>query len=314
MDWELNPLATAQHGAVARHQLRAAGHDRRWEHRQVRAGRLELATPRVLRIAGSPRTALQTVIIGVLDAGPGANVSHDTGAWLFGLGRFRPSPVHVMTFRDSYRVPTPGVIVHEPRHLLPHHLTTVVGIPTTSVVRTVIELAATIHPKRLERLVHQVVKASPGSLPIFHQVFGEICGRGKTGTVAMRDVLSRLPIGSVPAESGTELEFMDILRSAGEPPLRRQVDYGGQEFIGRLDFVDDELDIVFEIDSRTHHQILPDDRANDIERDRVLDDHGRRVTRIPDGLIWRNRPEVLRIVRNARRERRAELLVEKTSV
>jgi hypothetical protein len=313
MEWELHPLADRQHGAVSRQQLRAAGWSRQREHRQVAAGHLELVTPRVLRVAGSPRTALQKVMIGVLDAGPGTNATLDTGAWLFGLSGFRPTPVHVMTFRDSRRVTTQGVIVHEPRRLLPHHLTVVSGIPTTSVVRTLIELAAFIHPKRLQRLVHHVVKMSPATLPVFHQVFAEIGGRGKTGTIAVREVLDGLPIGSVPAESGAELEFEDILESAGERPLRRQLDFGGQTFLGRFDYVDDELDLVFEVNSRTHHQILPDDRANDIERARRMDDYGRLVVPIPDNLIWHDRAEVARIVRHARRARRADLLVDRTT-
>lgn len=214
MEWELHDLSDHQHGAVARHQMRAAGKDRRWEHRQVRAGHLEFATNRVLRVAGAPRTALQRVMIGVLDAGSGSNASHDSSAWLFGLPRFDPIPVHALTFRDTYRVPQDDLILHEPRLLLPHHLTVVSGIPCTSIVRTVIDLAATIHPARLKRLVHMVVRMSPGTLPVFHQVFEEICGRGRAGTVAMRGVLEGLPPGSVPAESGAELEFEEILASA----------------------------------------------------------------------------------------------------
>src|SRR4051794_28579428 len=166
MDWDLHPLAERQHGAVARQQLRAAGYTRQWEHRRVAAGLLELATPRVLRIVGSPPTSLQRVMIGVLDAGPGANASHDTTAWLFGLP-FEPLPVHVMTWRNLHHAWNDGLVVHEPRLLFAHHLTEVAGIPCTSIVRTVIELAATIHPKRVRWLIHHVVRRSPGTLPVF---------------------------------------------------------------------------------------------------------------------------------------------------
>jgi len=200
-------------------------------------------------------------------------------------------------------------MVHEPRRLFPDHLTVVEGIAVTSIVRTVFDLSPTQHPQRTKRLVHHVLRRHPGALVTFHAVLEQLAVRGKGGIVTMREILAALPIGSVPAGSGNELRFEEILEAAHEPPLRRQVSLGGQEFLGIFDYVDDELALVFEINSRTYHELLPEDRERDIDRAASMTSLGARVVPIAETLLWRDPAAVVRIVREERRRRRAELLV-----
>lgn len=86
-------LAERQHAAVATRQIRGLGGDRFWIARQVRCGRWEVATSRVIRIAGSPRTAEQRLMISVLHAGPTAMASHESAAWLWRLPGFAETAV-----------------------------------------------------------------------------------------------------------------------------------------------------------------------------------------------------------------------------
>ena len=57
----------------------------------------------------------------------------------------------------------------------------------------------------------------------------------------MGALLLKRPVGYRPPESGLEARFMQILADAGEPPLERQVDLGGHDWIGRVDFLDRAL-------------------------------------------------------------------------
>jgi len=308
IDEEVRALAARQHSAVGREQVRAIGGDRWWQMHRVDRGEWRLATARVLVLVGSAATTTQRVMIGYLDAGLGMTLSFFSAAWLWGMYGFEPLPVHVTALRNLNKR-AGAAIQHEPRRLFPSHLTTLHGFAVTSSVRTVFDLAGVVHPQRTKRLVHAVVRANPRSLPLFHQMLDELAVRGRPGITAMRSILETLPLGSVPAESGKELRFEEILEAAGEPGLRRQVSLGGHEVIGRVDYLDDELGIVFEIQSRDFHDLLPDDRARDVRRGGALEDIGKKVVFIPEALLWQNPNEVVRIVRAARRERRAELLV-----
>lgn len=259
-------------------------------------------------LVGSADTMVQQLMIGYLDAGLGMTLSFFSAAWLWRMYGFQPLPVHVTALRNINKR-AGAAIQHEPRRLFPSHLTTLHGFAVTSSARTVFDLAGVVQPQRTKRLVHAVVRANPRSLPQFHQMLDELAARGRPGIRVMREVLATLPIGSVPTDSGKELRFEEILEEAGERSLRRQVSLGGQELIGRVDYLDDELNIVFEIQSRDFHDLLPDDRARDIERGTALEDIGEKVVFIPESLLWHNPSEVIRIVRTARRERYAELLV-----
>lgn len=267
-----------------------------------------MATSRVMVLVGSRDTPMQRLMIAYLDAGLGMTLSYDSAAWLWGLWGFQPLPAHVTALRNINRRSGP-TIQHEPRRLFPHHITEIDGFAVTSIVRTIFDLAAVLHPLRTKRLVHDVLRRNPSCLSLFHQMLHELAARGRSGIAVMREILDALPIGSVPAGSGKELRFEEILEDAGEPPLRRQVSLGGHEQIGRVDYVDDELDLVFEVNSRDFHDLLPEDREHDVLRYDSLEDIGKQVVVIPERLLWRNPSEVLRIVRTARRARRAELLV-----
>lgn len=309
-EMELLALAEQQHAALGRDQVRSTGGD--WEWEQLRCGRgLWVAvTKRVVRVAGAPETAHQRVWVALLDAGGGSVASHDTALWLWKIPGFDLDVVHATLLRDVRRPVHPFAIIHEPRLLHAKHLGYTDGIVCTSLVRSAFDVFPTISPFRAKWLVHHVVKRSPATLAGFHELLRDIGGKGQTGTVLLRDILRGLPLGSVPADSGNELRFEEILEEGGEPGLRRQVDYGGQDRLGRVDFIDDELRMIFEIDSRTHHELMPGDRAEDARRDAAAAALGVKTVRIKERLIWRDRREVLRVVRDERRKRRAELLVD----
>ncbi|HYF47600.1 MAG TPA: hypothetical protein VD926_15400 [Acidimicrobiales bacterium] len=310
---EVLALAASQHAVLGRDQVRSLGGSRQWETRQTERGIWELVNRRVLRLCGSVDTVQQRLMAAVVDIGGGTVVSHQSAAWLWGLQGFAAQPAHVTALRDVRRHRDALGLVHEPRRLFPSHITMLDGIPVTSVVRTVFDLAPFVHPKRLEALVRHIVRRSPATLPIFHRTLHELARKGRAGIRVMREILSRLPIGSVLEDSGTEWRFECILADAGEPPLRKQVPLGGESFLGRVDYYDDELRLVFEIQSRTFHLVLPSDRQRDVTRIAGMAAAGLAVVELDEDDIFRNPAKVLWAVREARRARRAELLVDRST-
>ena len=74
----------------------------------------------------------------------------------------------------------------------------------------------------------------------------------------MRRALVKRGPGYIPSESELEREWEALLESAGERIPRRQVDVGGEHWIGRVDYRDEGSPVIWEIDGRTHHQQLLD--------------------------------------------------------
>ena len=195
-----------------------------------------------------------------------------------------------------------------PLRYLPTHLTTTVaGVPVVTLPFLLFQLAGTERPQRVDRLLNTVVTRSPGVLIRLHDLLPELAEHGRNGIVFMREWLEEHPPGSAVVASGLEGRFERILREAGERPLSRQVDVGGHEWIGRVDFVDRELSALFEVDSVVHHTSALDS-ALDAARDEGLLAAGwRAVQRVPEEWIWYEPDRAVTAVREVRRRLRREL-------
>ena len=236
----------------------------------------------------------------VLDAGPGAVASHTSAAALWRLPGFLVTPVHVSRKKGTANCRSTLAMVHRPCLLPESHVTSVGDIPVTSLPRTLFDLAGQVHPARAERAVASVVGKSPAVLPVLHALLDELGEHGRDGVALMRTVLEERPIGYVAPASGLERRFIRILAEAGEPPLDRQVDLGGHEWIGRVDFVDRDARLVVEIDSATHHSSTLD-RERDRQRDQALLAAGwQAVVRISEEEVWHRPTEAVAMVRRAR--------------
>ena len=79
-------------------------------------------------------------------------LSHRSAAELWGLVAPRPAPVHVTRARRGKR--RRGIVVHESA-LADDEVTTRLGVPTTSLVRTLIDLAGQVSRAELARAFDQ---------------------------------------------------------------------------------------------------------------------------------------------------------------
>ena len=241
-----------------------------------------------------------------LDGGPGTAVGRRSAAALWRIPGYAFGPVETTREKGtSGRPPNVGQLFTI-RHLPTEHVTTVDRIPVISLPVLLFHLAGFERPARVERALNTIVTKSPAVHVRLHELLPELAEHGRNGIAFMREWLAANPVGSRVVASGLEFRFERLLAEAGEPPLARQVDAGGHEWIGRVDFVDRELSALFEVDSQTHHASALD-AANDADRDeRLLAAGWRSVTRIAEEWIWYDPDRAVRAVRDERRRLRRE--------
>lgn len=293
------PLIEAQHSVFARWQATAHGVSWRELDRLVRLGVLEVVTRRVLRVRGCRPTAEQDLMIAVLDAGPGSVATGPAGAWLWGVPGFPPGPRDVARSRDLSTRATGAD--HWPRLLPAHHITVVRGIPVTTLGRTIFSLAGMPRFRhRIGPIIDSIDGKAPALLVAMHELVPELAKQGRTGIVVTREALSTRPPDRTRL-TGLERRFEHVLTGAGLAVPRRQIDLGGHQWIGRVDYYDDEIKVIYEIDSAAHHTSLTD-RRNDERRDRdALAAGFNEVVRIPEEHVWYEPQQVVLTVRDTRR-------------
>jgi very-short-patch-repair endonuclease len=249
-------VARAQHGAFTRRQAAQAGATKFVIGRRL-ARREWLDLKEDVFANGAAHMTWRLRVMAATLAGPGGVASHRTLAALFRVPGFVENRIEVTRTIGERSMSMHGV-VHRTRWLPPWHLRTLDGIPVTTAARMLFDLAAVVSFERLERAVDNALAMRLVTIEELHDMLVEIAERGRTGIGPMRRILVKRSPGYIPNESELEADFERLLEKAGEPIPRRQVDVGGEKWVGRVDYRDDDSPVVWEIDGRTHHQQLLD--------------------------------------------------------
>jgi hypothetical protein len=255
----------------------------------------------VLRRKGAPRTPHQEALAAVLDAGEGVALEDASAGWLWTVpGCDFTTPVQLTRQRGVSRPERELLgVVRERRYLPPHHVTTVAGIPTLTLPVLLYQLAARMSPMRFERVADTIVGRSPAVLRGMHDLMPELAARGRNGITIIRQYLEVRPIGTIPP-TGLERKFERNFEDAGQRPPRRQVNLGGHEWIGRVDYFDDEYSLILEIQSETYHSSFLDKAADGVRAQELLDAGFAAVLQVPEEAVWYRPPDVREAVRLAR--------------
>lgn len=301
MGWiDLLTQAERQYGAFARWQAREYGVTRGQIARRAERGEIECMTPVVLILRGSPHSHRRGAMAAVLDAGPGAVLSHHSAAALWDLPGFDLRCLHVSRLRSGTRRGARLAVIHQPSGLPPSHVTALDGIPVTTPARTIFDLAAAVYRYRVARTLDTAWSKRLTNGVALARVFDDLGGQGRPGTCVMRELLAERGPDYIPPDSGLEARFNDILIRDGQKPMERQVDVGGENWIGRMDFYDREARVVVQIDSDRYHSALIDKQADDRQTS-ALEDAGFAVLRFKEFQVWYCADEVIPPVRRARR-------------
>lgn len=268
----LNDLLANQYGLVHRGQALDLGLSDRQVARRVATGEWTHVARNVFRLGGAPPSWRQDALAACLSAPEGAVASWHTAAALAGLGEHPPPRPHVTvpygrSVRDSFAK------VHRAR-LHPVDRTTVAQIPATSIQRTIVDCAAVLPPKRLQRLVDAAAhdhRVSVASIERAWERSQRAPGRhGEPNLLAALDPW-RTPIrpGS-PAEA--RLRRLVVQWGFPEPELQVVVTDEDGVVIARIDLAWPRKRIGLEYDGRRWHG--PDRWAADELRHQRLEAAG----------------------------------------
>jgi hypothetical protein len=184
----------------------------------------------------------------VLACGPGAVLSHSSAAHLWGLRRSRGA---VEVLRRSGGARQVGIRVHQTRHLDPADIATENAIPVTSIERTLLDMAARLDAKQLER----DLVAADRSGRLRWTELGRVLRRrgGHKGAGRLRRVASEVDPRAAEALSPSEVDFLALCRREGIPPPAVNVLVEGH----LVDFLWPRERVVVETDSYEFHGDRP---------------------------------------------------------
>ncbi len=118
--------------------------------RYATSGVLTRSTSGVYRLNDFPAEPFEDVIEACLWAGPDAVATHHTALAIYGLGDAMPASIHI-TVPHRLRKGRPGVIVHIADVAVDR--TSRDGVPVTSVVRSIVDVADEMSTKDISALI-----------------------------------------------------------------------------------------------------------------------------------------------------------------
>jgi len=294
LDAAIADVAAKRHGLVGRDDLVRLNATRKQIRHRKTAGRLEELSPFVFRIPGCPRTPQQALLAAVIDAGRTGVATRRAGAALWDVPGFRFGKPEVLVKRGGDHRGRLGLI-SETSWLPPHHVTIRDGIPVVTLARLCFELGATEHRRRTERAVENA-QLKGMTIEDLAEVVGSLAKRGRPGSTDLREIVeARANDGYTPPASELEARFRDLCRAAGLPEGVRQLNAGGDAWVGRVDVAYPDAKLLVELDSRRHWQVLLEAEA-DRRRDAELVAAGWRVLRFTWDMVVNHPEDTVRLL------------------
>jgi hypothetical protein len=281
-------LASRQEGVVTRPQLLAMGMTGREVRRRLECGRLTELYRGVYR-AGLVALAREAEMAAVLACGGRGWVSHRSAASLWELCP-RPDAGSDVNVRvpENVRVRRPGIRTHRSRRLEADDVTRLDGLPITSPLRTLLDVAAVAGWRDLERAV---ARAERRGLVTREELVAFVERRRREpGARALAGLIEQAG-GPVFTRSVLEERFRDETRRYRLPAPLYNSAVAGRE----VDVHWPGAKLVVELDGAAYHRSWRS-QQNDRRRDADLAAHGITVIRITwDHLVNETEATMMRI-------------------
>jgi len=216
-------LAEQQHGVVSIRQLeRMLGYSRKAVQRDVASGRLHPLHRGVYGVGHRRLSPYGHSLAAVLACGPNALLSHGSAAWLWGISRYGPAPLHVTS--PIPRKPRSPIRLHHSRILTEADRRIEENIPLTSLPRTLLDCAAEYRLPRLQRMLERSEELGVFDLGPVEELL-ERSGRHKGRRGLRRAIALYAPVPFT--RSGFERRFFEAVLKAGLPrPSTNYVEAG----------------------------------------------------------------------------------------
>jgi len=265
--------ATEQGGVLSHPQLIAFGVGAGAIKYRVRIGELHPMHKGVYAVGHRAVGKKGRLWAAVLACGEGAVVSHRSAAELWAI---RPSSRRTVdvTVAQRGRASRHGIDVHRVRHLDPRDVTTIDGIPVTTLARTLLDLAEVVPQNDVERAIERAEQRQIIDLRAIKEVIARNPGRK-----GRRPLLAALTDSVIEPMTRSDLErtFLKLCRKAGIPKPTVNALIEGYE----VDISWSDSPLIVELDSWKYHRTRRSFES-DRRRDANLQRAGYRTLRVTD--------------------------------
>jgi very-short-patch-repair endonuclease len=250
----VSALAARQSGVVARRQLALLDVGGSVVGDWTDAGYLHRRLPGVYAVGHTAPSVEADLTAALLYAGPGAMLSHATGAWWLGLVQRRPGAIQVSTPRRCRS--QPGVEVRDRRgETRRWHR----ALPVAPVAHILVDYAATAETDHLQRALAQAEYRGWLDLDLLHSLLGH----GRPGSAALRRALRDHEPRLALTESELERRMLALCKRFELPLPECNATIEGL----RVDALWREQRVVVEVDGKDAHRTW---RQIQHDRDRDL--------------------------------------------
>ncbi|MEI8238527.1 MAG: hypothetical protein WCI22_03840 [Actinomycetota bacterium] len=272
----LRATAHGQHGAFLIGQAHGSGIPDHVLRGWIKSGLLDRFGVRTLRSSTSPFEDVDDAAAMLIDIQPRAWLSHPTAAALLGFDGARlEAPYHAILQRGDY-VTRAGLIVHTSSYMPLSDRVFVDGLPVTSPVRTIIDLAPTLSAKALTAVIDGALRDRLITEEALLARIAELRTQGRYGIPKLLAVVEGVE-ASRGGHSFLERRFLELIAAAGLPRPEVQRHLGRVD--GRLIRVDcyyPAVDVVIELLGYRWHRSRTQ-MSRDMERINRLSLDGRTV-------------------------------------
>lgn len=204
-------LAKRQHGVVSTSQLAQLGYSRFVAADAAKAERLHRLHRGVYAVGYKPLTWHGYCLATVLACAP-AYASHAAAGWIWGLLRYAPERIDVtaLTRRHSKQAMRLHYAPLGSRDCVMRE-----GIPVTSHARTLLDLAATLPRRRLDRVLERSEELQRFDLAAIDELLARVTHH--PGITALRDSIILYRPKPAFTRSGVEERFLALVEAAGLP-------------------------------------------------------------------------------------------------
>jgi very-short-patch-repair endonuclease len=274
---------------VSHEQLVALGLGRGAIRSRVSRGHLHVVHRGVYAVGHPVIGGRSSLIAAVFACGPQALLSHRAAAEQWGFRRSASSRIDV-TVPGGTRRNRNGIVIHRVRALHPDDRAVVEGIPVTSVARTLLDCAAVMPARQLERAVEEAERLRLFDLRAVERLLTR--SRGHKGRRALLAAIAEAAHDVPWTRSELEKQFLRLCRHAALPQPAVNAWVEGHE----VDAAWLERKLLVELDGvESHYTRAAFER--DRKRDIALQLAGYRVVRVTQRRIQREAGQIVGEIR-----------------
>ena len=249
----LATLAARQHGVFSVGQATELGFGPSTIRKRAARGVYGRMHPGVYAIGGSPHSWRRDVVGLVLSVPGLAAASHKTAAYMWDMSSIEPKNAEIVTIRHE-RVVRRHPQIHESVDLEERDVVIIDGIPTTTPVRTIVDLGASASVSYVEHCLDTALRLHMFDLAAVERFIARVARSGRNGIGTIRPLVEERATWNTLTESPLEDLFRRLMSKSILPmPVEQFRVFDGRREVCRADFGYPSRMIVIELDSEQWH-------------------------------------------------------------